>query len=433
MARPQKISLSKRGKNWSILFRAVDGKQERKSLKTDCEDVAEDYKKEMIRLTSLDLPYRDKRLADVDPFIYEMYYKDEFVYFLDEITLEDKLIKTQMRLLHEIKTLKEAVIDPETGKSWKEKYKALSMSIEAQNIIAAQSIPATDKVLEHYADSVRDLHQGGVKYINFMSRFLSFIQFDYSKKISAITVFQINKFLLDDIKGNKDKNKRWNKSRISLTKFFNWACSQWPFLNPMDMVKPRSVKAQEDILWHSREDIEELLKGKSEYWRAVIGVMAYAGLSAHELRGLRTEDVIEDEGTHMLRVSPNEDRQLKTAKRKRSVVIHKKYLLPLIQEYLSHKPESLYLFPPTVGNRQIWHEDTFSKYLCGTKATAKKKAIVGILPKGYNALSLRRTFGSLLIRSGKSEVEVAAAMGNSPEMVRKHYARILGKEISVNF
>jgi integrase len=46
--------------------------------------------------------------------------------------------------------------------------------------------------------------------------------------------------------------------------------------------------------------------------------------------------------------------------------------------------------------------------------------------------SLRRTFGSFLLRSGASVHEVSAAMGNSAEVVEEHYARILGSEVLVN-
>ena len=46
---------------------------------------------------------------------------------------------------------------------------------------------------------------------------------------------------------------------------------------------------------------------------------------------------------------------------------------------------------------------------------------------------MRRTFGSLLIPSGKTEVEVAAAMGSTPAVVRSSYARILGAEVDVDF
>jgi len=57
----------------------------------------------------------------------------------------------------------------------------------------------------------------------------------------------------------------------------------------------------------------------------------------------------------------------------------------------------------------------------------------GLLPRGMTAKSLRRTFGSLLLRSGKTTAEVAAAMGNTEDVVREHYARILGCEVDVDF
>ena len=79
------------------------------------------------------------------------------------------------------------------------------------------------------------------------------------------------------------------------------------------------------------------------------------------------------------------------------------------------------LFTPTIGNLEYWQKDTMSKQ------------ILKILPPGITCLTLRRTFGSLLLRSGKSVSEVAAAMGNSATMVEKHYARILGHEVDTNF
>jgi integrase len=50
-----------------------------------------------------------------------------------------------------------------------------------------------------------------------------------------------------------------------------------------------------------------------------------------------------------------------------------------------------------------------------------------------NAATLRHTFGSLLLRSGKTYAQVAAAMGNSESTVREHYARLGGHEVDVDF
>jgi hypothetical protein len=48
-----------------------------------------------------------------------------------------------------------------------------------------------------------------------------------------------------------------------------------------------------------------------------------------------------------------------------------------------------------------------------------------------DARILRRTFGSLQLRGGKKENEVAALMGDRVETIRRHYARLLAEEIGV--
>ena len=77
--------------------------------------------------------------------------------------------------------------------------------------------------------------------------------------------------------------------------------------------------------------------------------------------------------------------------------------------------------------KTIWGRYNFSVHLKGRDGNNN-----GILPSNMTALSLRRSFGSLLLRSGKTTSEVAAAMGNTPSMVEKHYARILGNEVNIN-
>jgi len=438
MARKREVSLFPRGKKKWISFFDVNGDFTRKSLNTSDEKTGGTYKLEMERLIALALPYGDVKLASIDPFIYEMYYKDEFLYFSSEkdaIEIDDRQEKTIMNLSNKLRISEQASIDPVSGKTWKEKYEILAASIDAQRIQAADRLPETSKVLEHYAESVKDLHKGGVNYINLITKFLTFIEFDHSKKISSITSFQIIQYLQKDIEGNRDKNKRWNKTRISFTKFFNWSCSQWGFLNPVDTIAAKSGKAQEDIVWHSLKEIEDTIKKKDDYWSSIIGLMAFAGLSAHELRGLKTSDIYIDKEVYKVRISPNEYRSLKSANRKRSVILHTAHLLPILKNYLSSKISSDVLFLPRVATKKdIWSTDTFSRHLCGAyKDDDDRTTVIGVLPSGMNALSLRRTFGSLLIRSGKTEVEVAAAMGNSPEMVRKHYARILGDEVTMDF
>ena len=78
-------------------------------------------------------------------------------------------------------------------------------------------------------------------------------------------------------------------------------------------------------------------------------------------------------------------------------MVHEEKLKHRLDEYLEYRAgerhhDSEYLFPAQTINGGIWNRNVFSRRL--TKR---------IKSKGMNALSLRRTFGSLLIRSGKTE------------------------------
>jgi integrase len=76
----------------------------------------------------------------------------------------------------------------------------------------------------------------------------------------------------------------------------------------------------------------------------------------------------------------------------------------------------------------MWYPTSFDQiYLQLLRDAAEA---VGIR-KTIDCRILRRTFGSLQLRGGKRDVEVAALMGDRPETIRRHYARILAEEVTV--
>ncbi|MCB9893323.1 MAG: hypothetical protein H6839_02620 [Planctomycetes bacterium] len=78
---------------------------------------------------------------------------------------------------------------------------------------------------------------------------------------------------------------------------------------------------------------------------------------------------------------------------------------------------------------EAWDPDVLSKqYLPKLRGAAKAAK----LQKKVDSRTLRRTFGSLAIRSGVSVEAVATIMGNRPQIVRKHYARLLPDEVSLD-
>lgn len=73
-----------------------------------------------------------------------------------------------------------------------------------------------------------------------------------------------------------------------------------------------------------------------------------------------------------------------------------------------------------------WDHDVLSKEYVAKLRTAAKAAEI---KKKVDSRTLRRTFGSIAIRAGLTVEEVATVMGNRPQIVRRHYARLLPDEI----
>lgn len=276
--------------------------------------------------------------------------------------------------------------------------------------------------------------------------------------IADIQASQISKFLeaRASVGAPTMPLTRYSRLREKLARFVNWAAGQYGYRSQMgDVYKIKATRRNRergDIHWHDLTEVQAVLKTlPNSYWRALVGTLAFAGLQLAELVWLRREDLswgpcLE---SATLRVTAVQDpdggrHYLKTGNRRRTVRVHPRLLAPLLRVHWGELPEGgTVLFPvPSsmrrrarkgTGGGDRWLEGTLSTVLRGHAGGVKRPAVAGLLPRGMNAKSLRRTFGSLLIRSGKSEAEVAAAMGNTPEMVRAHYARILGCEVDVDF
>lgn len=405
MARPRKITLFKSAKTYYAKFYNAEGARCNKSLKTNNEPEAKTLIKELELLTI-------NPAVNVSPMAKNLFFGEIGSEPVEKIIASKDVYTLVAQYQAEIINLRQKVRELEP---FEQKYNALLNTIEARSIAAQESTPFISEVLEKYLEEVQSLTNGKNECYNFVEKFFIEVTGLYIK-LSEVKAKDIDDFIILDAKKGVDFKMRYNKKRKKFTRFFNWACGFWAFENPMNVITQKKIKNNKDIQWCEREEIEKIIEGIQEpYWRALVATLVYTGLSAHELRGLRVVDL--DLTLKTLYVTPHNQRTLKTNKRKRSMMISEA-LFPYLQKLDLSGPA---LFTPTIGNLEYWQKDTMSKQ------------ILKILPPGITCLTLRRTFGSLLLRSGKSVSEVAAAMGNSATMVEKHYARILGHEVDTNF
>lgn len=205
-------------------------------------------------------------------------------------------------------------------------------------------------------------------------------------------------------------------------------------------------------------DVEAVIETQENvYWKTLIATLGYAGLQLAELCWLRRTDVkIEGErgsiwvGPVTDPTDPHAKHLLKMGNRERPVDIHPAHLLPRLKEYLATiPPDAVYFFPMPAnmrrrqrsgkGHSERWNAPTLSTVLRGHKGGKNRKrrpATAGKLPKGMTAATLRHMFGSLLLRSKtdrKSYADVAEAMGNSEAAVAEYYAKLGGKDVTVDF
>lgn len=407
------------------------GKRGNKSLGTKNVSEARAVCRELNDLARSRLLPDDPALSLVSPIAFRLYYnRDKFIKLDEDNPAATGPIDraSASELMSLVVSLRKRVNELE---GYKDKYEALAHSLEGRRLKSEQDSPTMADVKDAYTLDVANLSRKGSLHKTWLKLFTVHVGADC--KISAITPGQISEYIQLDAAKHPGEAIRTKKTRALVSRFFHWAAINHNVPNPMDQVPAPRIQGKRDIAWHTIEEVEAVLDGLPTYWRGLVAVLAYAGISAHELRGLRREDLHESKSKHptkgkravkgmrFMRVTPHSERSLKTSKRQRNVAISKR-LAPFLDSHLAElSPDSEYLFPALTGSGPMWKDDTLSDCI-GTW-----------LPEGMTCLSLRRTFGSLLIRSGRTAEEVSAAMGNSPAMVHAHYARILGGEVEIDF
>lgn len=205
-------------------------------------------------------------------------------------------------------------------------------------------------------------------------------------------------------------------------------------------VKSHAVRReQKAIIWLESKEVDALLKAMyalGEYWGDVATIQARMGWRPSELIILQKQCV----GERVITLEPVVDETTgfhygKTGGRSVQIPLNARTAVRRRLE----APGSPLLFPRLMTRDAVrqrkgtletaWTQDNFcTVYL----EHLQQAAVAAKISKHVDSRTLRRTFGSLLLRQKRTPYEVAKLMGDRPATVERHYASILAGEIDTN-
>lgn len=204
--------------------------------------------------------------------------------------------------------------------------------------------------------------------------------------------------------------KTLNREREVLHTLYAWLREQDLIdANPVTRVR-RAPEPAPSIRFLSLEQVDELLAllaAKDPVLLPVATTLVYSGLRRGELCWLRWEDV--DLERRVLLVRSKAGRWTPKTKRNRIVPLGSR-LVPVLTE-LGRSSE--WVFPSP--KRAQWNGDNLHH---------RWRRVMVAAGLAWTMLDLRHTFGTQLVMKGVSLAKVAALMGNSPEICRRHYAHV---------
>ena len=172
------------------------------------------------------------------------------------------------------------------------------------------------------------------------------------------------------------------------------------------------------IRWLEKKDAEKLAEKLPEYWQDIFRLQTATGLRPSETITLKRGDF--SKTFDKLTLSPLNRLTLKTGSRTIRVPV-------VVRSILKRRFKNAEVCFADPANGGAWEcsedfEAAYRKVLDNARTEAKIKMKV-------DCRTGRRTCGSLLLRSGMSIEQVSACLGNSPDVCREHYARLLAVEV----
>jgi integrase len=241
-------------------------------------------------------------------------------------------------------------------------YDSLKSSVIAQATLSSIACPLIEEAVKKFT---KHLEHGTTKthfreVINSLNKFIIGLPLEIKRPIDILPS-HISCWIDESIslsKKVKNINSLKRRLKIRIGGFINWAAKSWNYKSQMSKVDAPKIsiikRSREEIQWHDLQSIiEEKERIKDHYWKTLFSVLVFAGLQRAELIFLKVEDIIENDKGYQIRISPTKDHALKRGRRKRSINVDEKLLLPTLLKYLdSDMPGKKYLFPSRTDKKQ---------------------------------------------------------------------------------
>jgi len=302
--------------------------------------------------------------------------------------------------------------------------------------LSGKGTPPIGEAFKLY-DAVVKTRVSRCTYLSHRPRVKKFVEaIGEDRPVGSVKPTEIDEYVLSvhTKDGKPVKALTRKNTRVDIGTFLNWCAKKWGYTSPMAHTEQIRAYSQQEIVYLTQEEVDVLLtECRGLYWRTFFAVFVYSGIRAAELRWLQVEDVdIEGRVIQVRTVTtPDETKVPKTGPR---AVHYHQNLQPYLEAYIAAGLRGKRFFFPKQGEDRlrykhggepdVWRASSLAHALSNILKPISKK-----IGKPINALILRHTFGSLLIRAGFNYVEVSTIMGNSPEICRRHYARLSPDEV----
>jgi integrase len=262
--------------------------------------------------------------------------------------------------------------------------------------------------VEEAVEQFLDTYTGSVKQVRNVKTILNRFARDWKVQIKALKGKESN--LRSWIDGLKMKPGGKNQYRIAILMMLDRSGLKLD----RDEIKPWT---EDDpyIRWLSREEAVAVRDQLTGEWREAWQIQVGTGMRPSEMPTIERADLDGD----MLTIRSKEGRM--TAKTgSRTIKVPPNALAALKRQLSKHNCA----FVSDKYKQAYKTQEAFYKWY-----SRALDQVTGT-PFALDLRTARRTCGSLMIRQRHTVDEVAAYLGSSPEIIRRHYARILPHEVS---